>query len=376
MKNIIFTLLLVTTSLTAQKADDLKKVIHTFKFQPNCIAINKSDTELLIGGENEKVIRFNLTNSKVIQEINAHYQPLANVKYSNIHDGFYTVGDRSFKLWMTGEEKPKIIYTGSHTNITDWATTPDEDVFVGGSYGKNFRFWVPSKNAEPTEIKTSQKKSVISVAVSNNKKTIAAGSLDSTIELWDIATQTRKLKILAHDQPVGCLEFIKGGKYLLSASHDGYAKLWDAETGNNIRVFNGQAQSINAISISPDNRFLLAGTWDGFICLFAISTGDLIYKFHHHKAPVWDLTWSNKGDGFYSCDKEGELVRWTVTKELVVNYYFSEDINNELKDNRLFAPKRKQESKDDYKTRQKKAMDFKQELIDRYYKQVLEMIVT
>lgn len=375
MKHFTLALLLTTCTLSAQTDTFVKKVIRKFNFQPNCIALNKDNTLMVIGGENEKVVRYNLTTNKITNVLDAHYQPVTDVKFSNVHEGFYSIGDRSIKLWMPDEEKPKIVYTGKHTNITDWATTPEEDFFVISSYEKKIRFWYSESEDVPTIITTSQKKSIISVAVTDNKKTIATGSLDSTIELWDVESQNRKLKILAHSQPVCCLKFIEGGKYLLSASHDGYAKLWNTKTSENIIVYKGQGQAINAISISPNGKYMLAGTWDGIICLFAIPTGDLIFKFIHHKAPVWDLCWNNTGDGFYSCDKVGELVEWSVPKAIFVNFYFSKEINEKLNASKLFAPKSKDESRNTYKERQEKADNFKQEIIDKYYLQVLDKMV-
>ncbi len=364
-------LFILLLPLKAQNKNDLYEVIQKFDFQPNCISINNDNTKMLIGGENEKVYLLDLNNNKVENEWNAHYQPVINVYFSKIDNGFYTVGDRSFKFWQFNTEEPDKIYTGTHTNVTDWTFSKDEELFVAGSYEKRFRVWQKGQFEEPLTIETTQKKNIISVAISPDKKSVAAGSLDSTIELWDITTQKKKTKILAHSGPVCCLSFIKNGKYLISSSHDGYAKLWNSETGDNIKNYPGKGQAINAIAVSPDEKFLLAGTWDGFICLFAIATGDLIYQFNYHTSPVWDLCWNKEGNGFYSCEKNGDLVNWKIPKQLYVEHFYGKEFEEEISNNKMFSPKRKNESRDDYKRREVRAEKAKKEIIDKYYKLIL-----
>ncbi len=371
--SIAIILITYTSSLLSQDSEYLKEELLKVNFQPNSIDINKENTQLLIGGENKMVVLYNLESKKEEFEIEAHYQAVVKVCFSNIYDGFYTVGDKSFKLWLFGNDQPEKLFKGSHTFITDLDITAKEDYFVGGSYEKRFRYWKNTAIETPTEINTSQKKSVVSVAISKDGKKIAAGSLDSTIELWDTDSLRRTVKILAHSAPVCCLKFINNGKYLLSASHDGYIKLWDVATGNNIKVYKPHAQPISEIDVSPDEKLVLTASYDNTIGLYNIASGDCIYQYHAHEVPVLDVQWNSKGDGFYSCDNEGNIYQWNVPKKVFVDFYFGKEMNDEINRNRLFSPRRKGESKDDYKTREERAEKFKNTLIDKYYKQYTEL---
>ena len=365
-KYTVVCLLFICSALFAQKHEYLKNEITRVAFQPNCIDVNKDNTKLLIGGENKMVAVFDLEKMKMEQEFEAHYQAVMDVKFSDVYDGFYSLGDKSFKLWLWGAGEPEKLYKGSHTFITDMGMTAKEDFFVGGSYEKRFRCWNDTQPEEPMVIDTDQKKSVVSVAVSNNRL-IAAGSLDSTIELWDGNSATRTGKILAHSGPVCCLQFIDGGKKLLSASHDGYAKLWDIETTEALKVYGGHTQPISNIDIRNDEKFLLTAAYDNTIGLYNIASGDCIYRYRFHKTHVLDVKWNASGTGFYSCDKDGNIVEWEVPKKVFVDFYFAKEIQKEMTDSKLFLPKQKGESKDDYKIREQKAEKFKQGLIDKYY---------
>ncbi len=371
----LFTLIFLTYSslLFSQKNEYIKEELLKVNFQPNSIDINKDNKKLLIGGENKMVVLYNLETKKTELEIEAHYQPVVEVCFSNIYDGFYTVGDKSFKLWLYGKTEPEKLFKGSHTYITDMDMTAKEDYFVGGCFEKRFRYWNNTDIEIPKEGNTSQKKNVVSVAITKNGKKIAAGSVDSTIELWDTDSLKRHVKILAHNAPVCCLKFIKDGKYLISASHDGYIKLWDTDKGNNIKVYKPHAQPISEIDVSPDEKLFLTAGYDNVIGLYNVASGDCIYQFHFHEAPVIDVQWNNNGTGFYSCDNQGNIIEWVVPKNIFVDYYFGKEMNDEIINNKLFQPRRKGESKDAYKTREGRASKFRMSLIDKYYQEYLSL---
>ncbi len=376
MRNTLIIILTVTfvCHLSAQKSEFYKGEVFNFGSQVNGIDVNADDSQMLIGGENKQVVLFDLLKGKTILEFEAHYLPVAEVKFSTIYDGFYTIGDRSFKLWLMGSDKAEELYTGSHTSLTDWDSSADEAFFVGSSYKKGFRYWKKSVFDEPQEINTSQDKNVVSVALGSKHKILAAGSLDSTIELWNTEGWSRKVKILAHGAPVCCLEFIENDQYLISASHDGYAKLWDCSNGEIVKVYPGHIQAINAISVSPDGKYLLTAGYDKTIGLYAIATGQCIYRFQGHEAPVFDVKWNHKGDGFYSSDKEGIVIEWTVPAKLFVDFYFNTEITDEIQNSSLFNAKRKGESREDYKQREMRAERFKQKLYETYLEKYKELI--
>jgi len=370
---ITFVLITISSLLYSQNNEYLKEELLKVNFQPNSIDINKDNNKLLIGGENKMVVLYNLETKKNDLEFEAHYQPVVEVCFSNIYNGFYTVGDKSFKLWLYDNNQPEKLFKGSHTYITDLDMTAKEDLFVGGSYEKRFRLWKDTEIETPTDINTSQTKNVVSVAINKDGKKMAAGSVDSTIEIWDVDTQQRSIKILAHSAPVCCLKFIQDGKYLISGSHDGYIKLWDANTGNNIKVYKPHSQPISEIDVSPNEKLVLTAGYDNVIGLYNIASGDCIYQYHFHEAPVLDVQWNNTGDGFYSCDNQGNIIEWSVPKKVFVDYYFSKEMDQEIADNKTFEPRRKGESKEDFKTREEKAEKIRQSLIDKYYIKYTEL---
>lgn len=339
----------------------------------NAIDVNEANTMLLLGAENKSASVYDLNSKKVVFEVEAHYQPVIDVKFSKEEDVFYTIGDRSVKVWKIGDEKPDKIYTGTLINMTSWSITPDENYFVASSYNKKYCYWEASQLKAVKEVETGHKKNMIAVAISNDHKWVVTGALDTSIEVWNLQADKRKHLLLAHSRPVSCVEFVNNNKHIISASHDGNARLWDMESGQAIKMYLGHSLPISSIAVNPNGKFLLMASYDHTIGLFNIATGERIHVYEAHEAPVLDVVWNRQGNGFYSCDKDGNVMEWTVPDKVFVDFYFGKKIASELEESKLLLPRKKGEAKDVYKDRQTNAEKLKNKLQDKYYLEYLEL---
>ena len=76
-----------------------------------------------------------------------------------------------------------------------------------------------------------------SMALSPNGITLASGSEDKTICLWDIKTSKLKTILKGHKHRVYSLVFTPDGKTLISGSEDNTIRLWDVITGKNTMTY-------------------------------------------------------------------------------------------------------------------------------------------
>src|ERR1700682_167093 len=67
---------------------------------------------------------------------------------------------------------------------------------------------------------------VSSIAFNPDGKTLASGSGDKTIKLWDVATGKELATLEGHTGIVFSVVFSPDGKTLASGSHDNTIKLW------------------------------------------------------------------------------------------------------------------------------------------------------
>jgi WD40 repeat protein len=119
------------------------------------------------------------------------------------------------------------------------------------------------------------KNSVASVAFSPDGKTLASGSWDKTIVLWDIAThQPLGQPLTGHSGIVYSVAFSPDSGTLASGSYDSSVILWDVrnlKSPAKLATLRGQKGSVLGVTFSPDGRLLASRFDDGSLILWDVS---------------------------------------------------------------------------------------------------------
>jgi WD40 repeat protein len=119
---------------------------------------------------------------------------------------------------------------------------------------------------------------VHSLAFSRDGLTLASGSADRTIRLWDRASHSCRATLTGHRYAILGLAFSPDGGRLASASVDNTARLWDVAQGQQTEQLPGTF-SWTSIDWSPDGNFVAAGSWgrmwnraEGRVALWELSS--------------------------------------------------------------------------------------------------------
>jgi serine/threonine protein kinase len=113
-----------------------------------------------------------------------------------------------------------------------------------------------AKGVEPFLILRGHIGNVRSVSFSPDGKTIASGSDDKTVKIWDAATGTILRSLRGHSATVTSVFFSPDGKTLISSGKDKTVRVWDAATGEALQRSPGVSCEGTPAAFSPDGKFL------------------------------------------------------------------------------------------------------------------------
>ncbi|MBG1266854.1 WD40 repeat domain-containing protein, partial [Nostoc sp. WHI] len=153
---------------------------------------------------------------------------------------------------------------------------------------------------------------VRSVSFSADGKTLASGSDDNTIKLWNLETGKEIRTLKGHDGIVLSVSFSADGKTLASGSDDKMIKLWNLETGKEIRTFKGHDGFVHSVNFSADGKTLASGSKDKTIKLWNLETGKEIRTLKGHDGFVSSVSFSADGKTLASGSDDKTIKLWNL----------------------------------------------------------------
>src|SRR5438105_14148760 len=98
-----------------------------------------------------------------------------------------------------------------------------------------------------------------SLAFSADGKMLVSGSWDTTIRVWDVASDKQLAMFKDRPEKVWSVAITEDCKTLASGSNDGAITIWNVATGKPRSTFKGDSEMIRALAFSSDGKMVGSG---------------------------------------------------------------------------------------------------------------------
>ncbi|KUM93648.1 hypothetical protein AQI88_24840 [Streptomyces cellostaticus] len=195
--------------------------------------------------------------------------------------------------------------------VNSVAFSSDSHTLATGSSDGTVRVWDTATGTTRTRL-TGLSGEVNSVAFSPDGNTIATGSSYSAW-LWDAATGKPRTPLTGHTNTVFSVAFSPDGHTVATASADGTARLWDANTGKPRTQLTGHTDTVFSVAFSPDGHTVATASADGTARLWDANTGKPRIQLTGHTAQVVSVAFSPDGRTLATGGGDGAMQLWDAT---------------------------------------------------------------
>jgi WD40 repeat protein len=189
---------------------------------------------------------------------------------------------------------------------------------------------------------------VSALAFDRTGATLASGSLDASVRLWDTSTWTERLVLSTATAGVSAVAFAPDGKYVFAGVIGTSAFGWDPATGERLAGFPTGSVSTFGLAVTGDSHTLLTADSDGLVTVWSYgrsalgtrdavvlatafqpggdllattggngavrlwnsATGDLVHRTAGHQDDAYGVAFSPDGTEFVTVGGDGSVVVW------------------------------------------------------------------
>jgi serine/threonine protein kinase len=205
----------------------------------------------------------------------------------------------------------KSTLSGHADKVVAVAISPDGKTLASGSFDNTIKIW-NLQTGELTSTLTGHTGWVVSVAISPDGKTLVSGSFDNTIKIWNLQTPELTSTLTGHTDKVRSVPISPDGKTLVSGSDDKTIKIWNLQTLELKSTLSGHTDAVWPVAISPDGKTLVSGSRDKTIKIWNLQTGELKSTLTGHTGLVNSVAISPDGKTLVSVSYDKTIKIWNL----------------------------------------------------------------
>jgi len=169
------------------------------------------------------------------------------------------------RVWRVSDEEVPHVLQGFEHTITTLAFTPDGKTLATGSHDGSVRLWDTVTWTERSRLQQALRShGGVVITVSPDGRLLAAGDEWGVVHVWDLQIENKLFEANGHTDEVWALAF----RTLATGSKDTTVRLWQVATGKEMLILRDHDAKVSAVAFSPDGKILASGDHNGVLKLW------------------------------------------------------------------------------------------------------------
>jgi serine/threonine protein kinase len=197
---------------------------------------------------------------------------------------------------------------------------PNGFSLASGSYDRTLKLWNVRDNQSFGTLSNhlGSISGINAIAVHPNGSTFAIACIDKSVKLWNFRSGKPVRNIEAHSGQVYSVAYSPDGNTLVSASADKTLKLWNWRKSELLQTFEGHQDKVVSVAFYPDGKRIASASFDKTIKIWDVNTGKSIRSMAGHAVPVNAIAFSPDGKLLVSGSQDQTVKIWDVSTGKVI----------------------------------------------------------